>query len=80
MKKLFLLMFFILASFSMNANSQIQPIQNDGCAEYAANAANAEEDEYGEMCSYDWGNVAVEYYDMCMDSGGSDNILEPIFL
>lgn len=79
MKK-FLFTFFIMVSLSMSANSLTKTQDYISCEEYAANAADAEEDAYGEMCAYDWINAALDYYDMCEDAGGADAMLEPVFL
>lgn len=76
MKKILMITLFL--AFNLNANAYTNEPINEACAEYAANAANLEEDYYGEMCAYDWGNAALDYYDFCVESGG--NLTEPIFL
>jgi hypothetical protein len=84
MKKLFLITTLTVFSFSLNANTKVEKtitLQDNGCAEYAVSAANAEEDSYGEYgCSNVYFEVAMEYYDMCNESGGAGNMLDPIFL
>ncbi len=83
MKKVILIMVFALASFSMNAtvNSEIEFIQvNEGCIQYSAASTVAEEDFYGMMGEAERMETLMDYYDMCVQAGGAENMLEPVFL
>ncbi len=76
-------MVFALASFSMSAqsDSHLESLGlNSGCWNYAQSAAESEESAYGLMTDFEFNQVGEEYYDFCMDSGGSGNVLDPVFL
>lgn len=69
----FFMMFLLTFSVCFAKNYET----TTNCAEYAINAADAEEAHYGSMSASDWDDAALWYYDACEDANG--DIEDPVF-
>jgi len=71
-------MLFVLASFSMNAFSEIVKNEVTDCKDYAIRAGLAEQAYYGYTNFYDTFQAVLAYREMCEESDG--NVTDPVFL
>lgn len=72
-------MTFVLATSTLGAINNNLSLKENGCAQYAIDAADAEAAHYGNMTVDEWRSTAQDYWRECNRAGGAGNMLEPVF-
>lgn len=78
MKKVF--MTFMTLVFMSSISFASSEVQSKGCYDYALNSAAQEAWHYNDLSTDFFNASIISYFSDCINAGGSDNMLDPVFL